>query len=88
MWVTFLGNQLQEYMSQYDLNPEDLLLVRIQVLEAVRQVVRNGRVAFSGMGQNFFSLLVKPKAMIHFSDNYLINLDDIIEVIKYTQGIN
>lgn len=68
MWVTFLGNQLQEYMFQYDLNPEDLLLVRIQVLEAVRQVVRNGRVAFSGMGQKFFSLLVKPKAMIHFFD--------------------
>ena len=45
---------------------DDLLLVRIQVLETVRQVVRNDRV--SGMGQNFFSLLVKPKAIVHFSD--------------------
>ena len=41
--------------------------MRIQVLETVRQVVRNDRV--SGMGQNFFfSLLVKPKAIVHFSD--------------------
>ena len=40
--------------------------MRIQVLETARQVVRNDRV--SGMGQNFFSLLVKPKAIVHFSD--------------------
>ena len=38
--------------------------MRIQVLETARQVVRNDRV--SGMGQNFFSLLVKPKAIVHF----------------------
>lgn len=48
--------------------------------------MRHGGVGFHGLDQNFF-FTVKGQWFIYLI-YYLINLDNILDVIKYTHGIN